>query len=150
MKFNRLALTALLAFAATPAMAVECAVEIEGNDMMQFNLKEIEISKSCEDVTITMKHVGNLPKAAMGHNLVISKTADAQAIATAAATAGAANDYLDTADERIIAHTEMVGGGESSSASFKPADLDAGGEYTFFCTFPGHFALMKGTVKLVD
>jgi azurin len=44
----------------------------------------------------------------------------------------------------------MVGGGESSSTSFKPADLDAGGEYTFFCTFPGHFALMKGTVKLVD
>lgn len=81
---------------------------------------------------------------------MISKTADAQAIATAAATAGAANDYLDTTDERIIAHTEMVGGGESTSTSFKPADLDAGGEYTFFCTFPGHFALMKGTVKLVD
>lgn len=149
MKLKTLALTALLSFAAAPAMAAECTVEIEGNDMMQFNTKEVAISKSCEEVTINFKHVGNLPKAAMGHNVVISKTADAQAIATEAAAAGPAKDYLNTDDERIVAYTAMIGGGESTSATVKPADL-TDGEYSFFCTFPGHFAIMKGNVVLVD
>lgn len=150
MKLKTLALTALLSFAAAPAMAAECTVEIEGNDMMQYNTKEISVSKSCDEVTINFKHVGNLPKAAMGHNVVISKAADAQAIATEAAAAGPAKDYLNTEDERIVAHTEMVGGGETTSTTFKPADLADGEEYNFFCTFPGHFAIMKGNVVLVD
>lgn len=150
MKLKTLALTALLSFAAAPAMAAECTVEIEGNDMMQYNTKEISVSKSCDEVTINFKHVGNLPKAAMGHNVVISKAADAQAIATEAAAAGPAKDYLNTEDERIVAHTAMVGGGETTSTTFKPADLADGEEYNFFCTFPGHFAIMKGNVVLVD
>ena len=150
MKLKALALTALLSFAAAPVMAADCTVEIEGTDAMQFNVKEIEVSKSCDEVTINMKHVGNLPKAAMGHNVVIAKTADAQAIATEAAAAGPANDYLNKDDERIVASTDMVGGGETTTTTFKPADLADGEDYSFFCTFPGHFALMKGSVKLVD
>lgn len=150
MKLKALALTALLSFAAAPVMAADCTVEIEGTDAMQFNVKEIEVSKSCDEVTINMKHVGNLPKAAMGHNVVIAKAADAQAIATEAAAAGPANDYLNKDDERIVASTDMVGGGETTTTTFKPADLADGEDYSFFCTFPGHFALMKGSVKLVD
>ena len=150
MKFKTLALTALLSFVAAPVMAADCTIDIEGNDAMQFNVKEIEVSKSCDEVTINMKHVGNLPKAAMGHNVVVSKAADAQAIATGAAAAGPAKDYLDVEDARIVAYSEMIGGGETTSATFKPADLADGEEYTFFCTFPGHFAIMKGSVKLVD
>ena len=150
MKLKTLALTALLSFAAAPVMAADCTIEIEGNDMMQFNTKEISVSKSCDEVTINMKHVGNLPKAAMGHNVVIAKASDAQAIATEAAAAGPANDYWNKDDERIVAHTDMVGGGETTSTTFKPADLAEGEEYNFFCTFPGHFAIMKGNVVLVD
>ena len=150
MKFKTLALAALLSFGAAPAMAAECTIEIEGNDAMQYNVKEIEVSKSCDEVTINLKHVGNLPKAAMGHNVVVSKVADAQAIATEAAAAGPANDYLNKEDERIVAHTDMVGGGETTSTTLKVADLVEGEDYTFFCTFPGHFAIMKGDVKLVD
>ena len=150
MKLKTLALTALLSFAAAPVMDADCTIEIEGNDDTQFNVKEIEVSKSCDEVTINFKHVGNLPKAAMGHNVVVSKVADAQAISAEAAAAGPANDYLNTDDERIVAHTAMVGGGEETSTTFKPADLDDGEDYTFFCTFPGHFAIMKGDIKLVD
>lgn len=150
MKFKTLALAALLSFGAAPAMAAECTIEIEGNDAMQYNVKEIEVSKSCDEVTINFKHVGNLPKAAMGHNVVVSKVADAQAIATEAAAAGPANDYLNKEDERIVAATDMVGGGETTSTTLKVADLVEGEDYTFFCTFPGHFAIMKGDVKLVD
>lgn len=150
MKFKTLALAALLSFGAAPAMAAECTIEIEGNDAMQYNVKEIEVSKSCDEVTINLNHVGNLPKAAMGHNVVVSKVADAQAIATEAAAAGPANDYLNKEDERIVAATDMIGGGETTSTTLKVADLVEGEDYTFFCTFPGHFAIMKGDVKLVD
>ena len=150
MKFKTLALAALLSFGAAPAMAAVCTIEIEGNDAMQYNVKEIEVSKSCDEVTINLNHVGNLPKAAMGHNVVVSKVADAQAIATEAAAAGPANDYLNKEDERIVAATDMVGGGETTSSTLKVADLVEGEDYTFFCTFPGHFAIMKGDVKLVD
>ncbi|KGF30685.1 MULTISPECIES: azurin [Oligella] len=149
MKIKSFALAALLS-AAAPAMAAECTINIEGNDAMQYNVKEIEVSKSCDEVTLNLKHVGNLPKAAMGHNVVISKAADAQAIATEAAAAGPANDYLNKDDERIIAHTDMVGGGEETSVKFKPSVFEEGESYEFFCSFPGHFAIMKGSVKLVD
>lgn len=150
MKFKTLALTALLAFAAAPVMAAECTIDIEGNDAMQYNVKEIEVSKSCDEVTLNFKHVGNLPKVAMGHNVVISKASEAQAIATEAAAAGPAKDYLNEEDERIVVHTKMLGGGEEDSITFKPSVFEEGEEYTFFCSFPGHFAIMKGNVKLVD
>ncbi|MDO5667816.1 MAG: azurin [Alcaligenaceae bacterium] len=150
MKLKTLALTALFAFAAAPAMAAECTIEIEGNDAMQYNTKEIEVSKSCDEVTLNFKHVGNLPKAAMGHNVVISKAADAQAIATEAAAAGPAKDYLNEEDERIVVYTKMLGGGEETSITFEPSIFEDGQEYNFFCSFPGHFAIMRGDVKLVD
>lgn len=150
MKLKTLALASFLAFGAAPALAAECTVALEGNDAMQFNTKELEVSKSCEEVTINFTHVGKLPKAAMGHNVVIAKTADAQAIATEGAAAGPANDYLNNEDERIVVYSKMLGGGEEDSITFKLADLEEGEEYTYFCTFPGHFALMKGVIKLVD
>ena len=69
-----------------------------------------------------------------------------QPIATAGMSAGAAADYLPAGDKRVIAHTPLVGGGASTSASF-PGNALKAGDYSFFCSFPGHFALMKG--KLV-
>ncbi|MNR67194.1 Azurin [compost metagenome] len=53
-------------------------------------------------------------------------------------------------DARVIAHTKVIGGGQSDSVTFDVSKLAAGTDYTYFCSFPGHFALMKGTLKLVD
>ena len=41
----------------------------------------------------------------------------------------------------MIAHTDMVGGGESSTITFT---APAAGEYPYICSFPGHFGLMTG------
>ena len=46
--------------------------------------------------------------------------------------------------------TKVIGGGESDSVTFDVSKLAAGQDYTYFCSFPGHFAMMKGTLKLVD
>lgn len=133
--------------AAAPAFA-NCEAVVESNDAMQYNVKEIVVDKSCENFTITLKHVGKLPKASMGHNLVITETANVRDVSAAAVAAGAAKDYIPEGDARIIAHTKLIGGGESDSVTFPVSKLTAGGDYTFFCSFPGHSAVMKGALKI--
>jgi azurin len=40
----------------------------------------------------------------------------------------------------------MVGGGESASVTFDVAKVKDGGPFKFFCSFPGHLALMQGNL----
>ena len=133
--------------AAAPA-AGNCATTVEANDAMQYNTKEIQVSKACKEFTITLKHTGTQPKTSMGHNIVIGKAEDMDGIFKDGAGA-AATDYVKADDARVVAHTKLVGGGEEASLTLDPAKL-AGGEYKFACTFPGHGALMNGKVTLVD
>ncbi|OUU80248.1 MAG: azurin [Gammaproteobacteria bacterium TMED78] len=124
--------------------AQDCNQVIEGNDLLQFNLSEITVSSSCEEVTITLKHVGALPANVMGHNWVLTKTTDYMPVASAGQAFGPPG-YLDTSDERIIGATPgMIGGGEEASITFNLTSLEVGGDYTFFCSFPGHYVLMNG------
>lgn len=132
---------------AAPALADPCQVAIESNDAMQYNLKEISVPASCKEVTVTLKHTGKLPVTGMGHNWVLASTADYQNVATSGMSAGAANNYLPKDDPRVLAHTKLIGGGESASVTFKTAGL-VGKDLTFFCSFPGHFAMMKGAFKV--
>lgn len=144
------AAAAALAFAAPvqAASPTDCKVQIEGNDAMQFNKKEIVVPKACKSFTVELRHAGKLPKQAMGHNWVLSKTADLQPVANDGIAAGAAKDFVKEKDARVIAHTKVIGGGESDSVTFSTAALKAGEAYSYFCSFPGHSALMKGTLTL--
>ena len=134
--------------AAAPA-AGNCAVTVESNDNMQFNTKDIQVSKACKEFTITLKHTGTQPKSGMGHNIVISKAEDMDGVLKDGATAGADADYVKAGDARIVGHTKLIGGGEEASVTVDPAKL-ADGSYKFYCSFPGHGALMNGTVTLVN
>ena len=133
---------------AAPAMAANCAVTVEGNDQMQFNVKNIEVPKSCKSYTVTLKHVGKMPKSAMGHNLVLTTTADATAAAADGMKAGAAAQYVKAGDTRVLAYSKVIGGGESTDVVIDVAKLKAGTDYTYFCSFPGHSFIMKGALKL--
>ena len=125
------------------AWSQECAQTIEGNDLLQYNLAEMRVSAACGAVTVTLKHVGMLPANVMGHNWVLTTTADYMPVAAAGQAAGPP-EYMPAGDPRVIATTEMIGGGEESSVTFELSGLEPGGDYTFFCTFPGHFVLMNG------
>jgi azurin len=116
---------------------------IEGNDQIQYNLKEMRVSKTCKEVTVTLKHVGQLAATVMGHNWVLASTADYQALAQAGQAAGPP-DYLPANDARVIAATAIIGGGQETSVKLDISGLAAGGDYTYFCSFPGHFVLMNG------
>ncbi len=145
---RKILFASLLMLGAPAAMAATCSVDIEGNDQMKYNVANIDVSKACTDFTINLKHVGKLPKAAMGHNVVVAATSDIKAIDSDGIKAGAANDYVKPGDARVIAHSKMIGGGESTSVTFPVAKLGGAGPYSFFCSFPGHSALMKGTITL--
>ena len=136
----------LLAFGGTAA-AANCTIKLNGDDRMQFDQKEVTVSASCKTINIELAHTGQLPVVAMGHNVVVAATADVSAVNAAGAKAGAAAGYLAKDDAKVLGATSMIGGGETTKASFPGSKLKAGGDYTFFCSFPGHAALMKG--KLV-
>jgi azurin len=129
------------------AHADPCRVEISGNDVMQYDKKELAVPAACRDITITLHHVGKQPREAMGHDWVLVKTADLAAVAQAAIGAGLANNYLPPGDKRVLAHTGVIGGGESTSVTFSASLLTRGGDYSYLCTFPGHSALMHGKFR---
>jgi azurin len=128
---------------ANQAWSQECSLTIEGNDQIQFNKKELRVSKSCKEVTVTLKHVGMLAANLMGHNWVLAATPDYQALAQAGQGAGPPN-YLPAGDKRVIASTNVIGGGQETSVKFDISGLTPGGDYTYFCSFPAHFVLMNG------
>ena len=122
-----------------------CSVTIEGNDRMQFNLREITIPAECGEVEVRLTHSGKMSVKVMGHDWVLAKNSDMSAIVNAGLAAGARHGYLPQSDKRIIAATAQVGGGESAVVRFSTSSLQQGIRYAFFCTSPGHSTAMRGT-----
>ena len=149
MKFvtRSLLFAGLLGAAGFAQAAGNCTVSLKGDDAMKFDLKEATVSASCPTITVELTHTGKLPAAAMGHNVVVTATKDLDAVARDGIKAGVAGHYVNKADARVIAATTLVGGGQKTKVSFPGKKLTAGGDYSFFCSFPGHSMLMKG--KLV-
>ncbi|MCI0993804.1 azurin [Pseudomonas corrugata] len=146
--FAKLVAVSLLTLASSQLMAAECKITIDSTDQMSFSTKAIEIDKSCKEFTVELTHSGNLAKNVMGHNWVLSKEADMQLIATDGLDAGIDDNYLKKGDTRVIAHTKIIGANEKDSVTFDVSKLDAAEKYGFFCSFPGHISMMKGTVTL--
>jgi azurin len=142
-----LGIQAMLMAAPAAAAGDPCKLEITGTDQMQYDKKELAVPASCKEVTVTLHHGGQLPAAAMGHNWVLVATPDLAAVANAGMGAGLASDYIAAGDKRVLAHTMIVGGGQTTSVTFATAALKAGGDYSYLCTFPGHNALMHGKFK---
>ena len=144
--FARIALFgfALAGLAGTAAAADNCTIDLKADDLMKFDKASVTVAAACPTITINLEHTGKLAATAMGHNVVISATDVFQQVAQDGMTAGVDASYVKAGDTRVIAHTKVIGGGEKTSATFPGGKLTAGGKYTFFCSFPGHYAIMKG------
>lgn len=131
--------------AAAPAAPAPAVIEITANDSMKFNLTRFEVAAG-QEVKLILTNLGTMPKAAMGHNLIIlKKDADVKAYADAAIMA-AATEYVPAAKaDQVIAHTKLLGPKQSEEITFKaPAEA---GDYPFLCSFPAHFLSgMKGVM----
>lgn len=139
------ALAAGLTAGVAPAFAAPRVIEITANDQMKFSLATIE-AKAGEELKVVLTNQGTLPKEAMGHNWVLLKAGvDVTAFATAAMTAKD-TDYVPAAKKGdVIASTPVLGPKKSAEVIFK---APAAGDYVFICSFPGHYMLMKGTLKV--
>ncbi|HEV2830450.1 MAG TPA: azurin [Hanamia sp.] len=124
-------------------VAVTDHIELQGSDDMKYDKTLFKI-KAGQDVKVTLKNVGKLPKEAMAHNVVIlAQGTDVQAFGEAAVK-DKANDHIPAAMATdVIAHTKLLGPGESDEITFKVADP---GVYEFICSFPGHFGTMRGKI----
>ena len=149
LKFSFLAAGISIAVFSGAAQAGACDVNVEATAAMAFNVKEIAVPKTCKEVTLNLKNTGTMAKAMMGHNVVITKTSDMQAVINDGVAAGLANNYVKQNDARVIGHTAVIGGGESTSVKIKLTNVKPTDSYAFFCSFPGHSAVMKGVFKLI-
>ena len=146
--FRSIAVVSLLALAGNAFGADKvCKLEITGTDAMQYDKKELSVAADCTQVELTLHHSGKLPAQAMGHNWVLAKTSDLSGVAGDGMGAGLPNDYIKQGDARVLAHTKVVGGGQSATVKFSTSVLKKGEAYSFFCTFPGHSSMMKGAFK---
>ena len=120
------------------SMGAVCEVHLEATDTGTFSKSEITVQQACRTIMLSLNHAGKLPKTAMGHNWVLSKSTDVSEILSKAKAAGFANEYQFKDSSKIIASTKLLSGGESDTITFDVSRLNSGTSYTFFCSVPGH------------
>jgi len=119
-------------------------LELSADDKMKFSTTALEAVPG-QQVTVTLSNKGTSPKASMGHNFVLLNKGVNWNQFVENASMDAAHDYVPPASARdVIAHTKLLGPGESDSVTFTAPYVP--GDYDFACTFPGHATQgMKGT-----
>ena len=134
---------------ATSVFASNCEIKIEGSDMMKYDVAEITLDTSCKQTKISLKHAGKLPINAIGHNVVIVEEKNLSKITQQINfSLGVEKGYLPESEE-IIFISAMVGGGDTTELEMNMSKLDKTKSYVFFCSFPGHWALMRGKIKII-
>ena len=116
------------------------AVTIEANDKMKYDVTAIE-AKPGQQIVVTLKNVGTTPKFSMGHNFVLlDRIVNEQNVMRFldAASTEAAHDYVPPGNKDVIAHTKLLGPGETDTATFNAPQVP--GDYLYLCSFPGHYA----------
>ena len=113
---------------------------INSNDTMKFD-KKILLVPAGKKITLTLNHTGKFPKVGMGHNFVLLKADTNVSEFAEKAAMARKTDYIPEGEQQTIAYTRLLGGGESDTITFEAPKK---GYYTFLCTFPGHWQLMRG------
>jgi len=68
-----------------------------------------------------------------------------KSVANEAAAAGESADWIPNDGAQVIAHTKMLGGGQTDVITFEAPEP---GVYDFICSFPGHSGMMRGTLTI--
>ena len=119
----------------------ETFIIINSNDLMKFDQNELRVFEG-QKITLTLNHTGKMSKEIMGHNFVLLKKETNLNDFAQRAMLARENEYIPDGNE-TIAYTKMIGGGESDTITFTAPDK---GSYTYICTFPGHYGLMRGVL----
>lgn len=122
--------------------SLQTSISINAGDDMKFD-KTIFTVPAGQEITLTLNHTGKMSAEMMGHNVVILNAGeDVKEYGNEAMKHKEENYVPKQLSEKVIAHTELIGGGQSTSIKFT---IESAGEYPFLCSFPGHYPIMKGT-----
>lgn len=132
--------------AAAPAAAdlpvLEITIKPDAANPLAYDTKTIS-AKAGQKIKLTFTNTH--PTLPQPHNIVIGKlgTKDKMmAIAMGAMTLVDKGYIPDSPD--ILAHTKLLQPGSSETIEFT---VPAAGDYPYFCTFPGHVAIMNGVLS---
>jgi azurin len=130
--------SAFLFFSCSPAPQVPPKeIQIRADDKMKYDVTAFE-AKPGQKISITLTNIGTTPKFSMGHNcVVLDRNVNVQNFLDAAST-NAAHDYVPPDFKGVLAHTKLLGPGESDTVTFNAPYIP--GDYPFFCSFPGHYS----------
>ena len=91
---SRLIIAVLFGLTALTAQAA-CEFTLKVGDAIQFGVTQMKAEASCDNVTVTLNHTGKLPTMAMGHNWVLTRSADLQSVAADGIADGLESNYLN-------------------------------------------------------
>lgn len=107
--------------------------------------KKVLHAMAGEQIEITLENVDEMP-----HNLVLietgSLTAFGQLVDQFLETPTAADMQYVPASRYVLGATKMLNPGEKGTIQLKVPDKP--GDYPFICTFPGHWRMMQGVLKV--
>ena len=116
-------------------------VTIQADDKMRYDVTAFDASPG-QKVSVTIKNVGTTPKFSMGHNFVMLdrtiNTGNVQASFLDKASMEASHDYVPPGDKNVLAHSKLLGPGESEVVTFNAPYIP--GDYLYLCSFPGHYS----------
>jgi azurin len=119
------------------------SVKLQANETMRYD-RELFRVRAGKKISLIFKNTGAKSAASMSHNVVILKNGvDIADFADVAHNAKNEQYVPSSLDSLMIAHTRLVGGGDSDQVEFiipKP------GVYDFICSFPGHWGTMQGKI----
>jgi azurin len=153
MKLRATLLTLVSAVGLTLAQDAATVIEVKPSTNIATPLayeKADFTAKATTKVKLTINNNGGvLPQP---HNIVLCKPGTAEKVIAAALQmitdpTGMAKSYVPESPD-ILAHTKFAQPGQSESVEVTlPAEV---GDYPFFCTYPGHSAIMKGILKVTN
>lgn len=138
-----------LQLVANPVSDTVREITIKGTDNMKFDVTLIEAEPG-ETLRITLVVESSMPKATMAHNIaIVDNDVEMDDFVLQSMTVKD-NEYIAPSfEDKVIAFTKMIGGGETSTIEFTVPETP--GDYDYVCTFPGHyFGGMVGVLRVAD
>jgi azurin len=139
---------AAAATTAAPAPAanlpvLEVIIKPDAANPLAYDTKTIS-AKVGQKVKVTFNN--NHPTLPQPHNFVLGKLGTKDKMMSIAMSAMTLVDkgYIPDSPD-ILAHTKLLQPGQTETIEFT---LPAAGEYPYFCTFPGHVAIMNGVLTV--
>ena len=110
---------------------------------LKFDITNITL-KAGTKVKLTFKNVDD-----MLHNFVLTTPGSGNAVGEMALKMGLDGEkyYFVPATPKVLAYTVLLQPGKSDTIYFTVPKTP--GTYPFICTYPGHYMVMKGQIKVI-